>query len=107
MPRRLNPIDLSPAVIVRLQRRRSEGVSQAALAAELGVGVTTLKKCLNARPANGSTGGSKTVPPEAKAHRTSSVPIRRRATPEPAEPERSKPALRAMLAEAFANTPHH
>ena len=104
MARRLNPVDLSPAVIVRLRRRRAEGTSLATLAAELGVGVTMLKKRLRAVPAKVSTGGSKTVPLEAKAHRTTSVPMKRLVAPGPAEPERSKPALRAMLAEAFANT---
>jgi hypothetical protein len=103
MPRRRLHVDLSAAVIARLQHRRAEGASVAALAVELGVSATTLKMRLKARPADG---GSKTVPPEAKPRPVRMPHHKRPLPPRPASPEPSKQWLREMIAQAVRNTPH-
>jgi hypothetical protein len=108
MPRRLT-INLTPAAIARLQQRRAAGSSWVVLAAELDVSEGTLRKRLKAQAA--TSGGVENTPHEVKAHRTSSsVPMRRRPLPlppRPGSPQPSKKWLRAMLALAARNTPHH
>jgi hypothetical protein len=93
--------DLSSAVIARLQRRHAAGTSLTALATELGIAKATLRKRLLALPA--TSGGLE--PPKTKPPSSARMPHRLRSLPpRPAEPERSKNALRAELAEALART---
>jgi len=95
--------DLSPAVVIRLQRRRAAGASLTALAAELGVARKTLRKRLLALPA--ISGRVKNSSPETKPPRSARIPHRLRSLPpRSSESEPSKNALRAELAEAAART---
>ena len=105
MPRRLT-ISLTPLVIARLQQRRAEGISLTVLAAEVDVSATMLRRRL--REVKPSSAGQPSTRPVTKAHRTGSVPMKRRAaSSRPASPEPSKQRLRDMITQAVRNTRHH
>jgi hypothetical protein len=95
--------DLSPAVIIRLQRRHGAGASLTALAAELGIARKTLRRRLRALPA--TSGGVENTAPKTKPPRPVKMPHRLRPLPSrPAESEPSKNELRAALHAAVLNT---
>jgi hypothetical protein len=104
MPRRSTGLlDLSLAVVIRLQRRHAAGTSLAALATELGIAKARLRKRLLAVPA--ITGGTENAPPEVKPPRSARMPHRLRPLPSrPVGSEPSKNELRAALHAAVLNT---